>query len=225
MTFANDSLNPVFADRAYTYKVITPPAITPISVDEVKSFAKISTSADNDLISVLISSAVEYAEQLTKRDFITRTYRTFRDHFPEPYLGFCDMHPHRAFKIRKSPLQEILQITYIDQSNNTVVVDPSIYYYTEEDDYSSLINNPGKSWPGDSLERLQAIQIDFNSGYGDTGDSVPATLRNALLMHVTFLYENRGDCEEICSGSAKCGPSSTPSSSKSIYLQYRIENL
>ena len=231
MTFANNSLDPNFANRAYTYKVTSAPATTPISVDEVKSFAKISTTADDTLIAILINSVVTYAEQITRRDFITRTYRTFRDRFPGSFKGYdqflSEVTPdsgNYGFELRRSPLQEIVQVSYMDTVGSTIVVPSTDYYNTEEDDFSVLLTRPSKSWPTDAADQLQAIQIDFKAGFGDNPADVPAALRNALLMHVTFLYENRGDCSDICGGAA-CGPSSTPSASHSIYLQHRIENL
>jgi len=238
MTFANNSLGQIFADRGYTYKVTVKPAKTPISRDEVKTFAKIRTTTDDALILILINAAVRYAEQITRRDFITRTYETFRDLFPGTFQGFHHgfnsfsehINPfgdsgNFGFEIRKSPLQSIEEIKYLDTAGATIVVASTVFYNTVEEDYSSVLTVPGKTWPTDAEERLQAINIKFKSGFGDDPEDVPDDLRDALLMHVTFLYENRGDCEDVCNGSSGCGPKTTPSASKAIYLQNRIENL
>lgn len=238
MTFANNSLGSNFAERSYTYKVTIAPSVTPISVTNVKQFAKITTSTDDTLIATLINAAVSYAEQFTRRDFITRTYDTFRDLFPGTFQGFHhgfhsfseNINPLGAsgnfgFEIRRSPLQSITQIAYIDTTGATIVVPSTVFYNTLEEDYSTVLTLPGQIWPTDALERLQAIKITFKTGFGDAADDVPEDIRQALLMHVTFLYENRGDCEDVCEGSSGCGPKTTPSTSKAIYLQNRIENL
>lgn len=223
-----------FAERAYTYKVTTPASVTPISIANVKAFAKITTSTDDALIATLIKAAVRYAEQITRRDFITRTYETFRDLFPGTYQGFHSFNGHISpfgefgnfgFEIRKSPLQSITKVEYTDTTGATILVASTVYYNTVEEDYSTLLTLPGQSWPTDALERLQAIKITFKSGFGDADTDVPEDLRQALLMHVTFLYENRGDCEDISEGSSDCGPKTTPGASRAIYLQNRIENL
>jgi len=227
MTFANNSFNPIFADRAYTYKVTSPPGVTPISVAEVKSFAKITTSSDDALIAIMINAAVEYAENFTRRGVITRIYETFRDLFPGHYQGYghsvSQVSPlgggqNFGFEIRKSPLQTIDEVKYLDTAGATIVVPTTVYYNTVEDDYSTLLSLPGQSWPTDEAEQLQAITITLKTGFGDAATDVPDDIRNALLMHVTSLYENRGDCE-----SGSCG--SIPSLAKRIYLQNRIHNL
>jgi uncharacterized phiE125 gp8 family phage protein len=38
-----------------------------------------------------------------------------------------------------------------------------------------------------------AMQIDYLAGYGDTGDTVPAPIKHAILLLTAALYESRGD--------------------------------
>lgn len=225
MTFANNSLSPIFADRAYTYKVTVKPTVTPISLAEVKSFARITTSSDDALITTMIEAATTYAEEFTRRDFITRTYETFRDLFPGDFQG---THASRqqvspfndsgnfGFEIRRSPLQSIESVKYVDIAGATIVIPSTVYYATVEDDYSTLLTQINQSWPTDALEQLQVITIEFKTGFGDAAADVPSDIKQALLMHVTSLYENRGDCD---------GCTNIPCAAKQIYKQNRIENL
>ena len=225
MTFANNSLSPIFADRAYTYKVTAPPEVTPITLSEVKSFAKISTTTDNSLITMMIEAATEQAEKFTRRDFITRTYKTFRDSFPGDFQGLRSM-VHRVnaftdsgnhgFEIRRSPLQSIESVKYIDTTGAVIVIPTTVYYSTLEEDYSTLLTQQGQSWPDDEAEQLQVITVEFKTGFGDEATDIPGDIRNALLQHVTWLYENRGDCDD---------GTNIPPAAKRTYLQYRIENL
>tara|TARA_R110000772_G_C13310322_1_gene440408 strand:- start:15382 stop:16062 length:681 start_codon:yes stop_codon:yes gene_type:complete len=226
MTFSNNSLSPTFADRAYTYKVTASPATTPISLAEVKAFAKITTTADDALITMMIESATDYAEKFTRRDFITRTYKTFRDNFPNTFLGSPSSNLQNSpfndsgnfgFELRRSPLQSIESVQYTDTAGATIVIPTTVYYAPLEDDYSSLLTQIAQSWPSDALEQLQAITIEFKTGFGDNAADVPSGIRQALLMHTLFLYDNRGDCG--------CDDESIPQSVRRIYLQNRIENL
>ena len=227
MTFSNNSLSPIFAGRAYTYKVINTPDTSPVSLAEVKSFAKITTNSDDPLICMMIESATAYAEKLTRRDFITRTYRTFRDSFPGDFHGqylsglqvnHLNGAGNHGFEIRRSPLQSIESVKYTDTVGAVIVIPTTDYYATLEEDYSTLLTQIGKSWPSDALDQLQAITIEFKTGFGDDAADVPSDIKQALLMHATFLYENRGDCG--CDDGANIPPAA-----KRIYLQNRIENL
>ena len=226
MTFSNNSLSPTFADRAYTYKVTAAPATTPISLAEVKAFAKITTASDDAIIQMMIDAAIDYAEKFTRRDFITRTYNTFRDSFPNTFLGNPSSNLQNSpfndsgnfgFELRRSPLQSIESVQYTDTAGATIVIPTTVYYAPLEEDYSSLLTQIAQSWPSDALEQLQAITIEFKTGFGDNATDVPSDIRQALLMHSSFLYENRGDCG--------CDDASVPSAAKRIYLQNRIENL
>lgn len=37
------------------------------------------------------------------------------------------------------------------------------------------------------------VQVIYTTGYGETPETVPAPIRNAILQYAAFLYENRGD--------------------------------
>ena len=229
--------------RAYTYKVTTPPAGLPVTLDIFKSHIKRPSgpSSEDDLLTLYLGSAVEYAEGFTRRDFIERTYQTFRDFFPRPEqnegyyqngiipsftsAGVFSGDSNVGFEIRKSPLRSVVDITYIDATGTTGVVVPStVYYPTLEEDYSEVVANDGQDWPEDILVALQAIQINFTCGLAADSTEFMANhpkLTVAILDHATFLWANRGDCGSGCGD----GSSSVPSSSRSAYLQCRIENL
>lgn len=207
--------------RDYTYDVTSPPAQTPITLAEAKQQLRITGTAEDALITQYIQAATNYAENFTRRDFITRTYRTYRDCFPS-YYGFYG-YGNVGFEIRRSRLQSIVQISYLTESG-TSIVSPSVYYNTLQSDYSWVLSNPGQSWPDDAEKKLQSIFIDFTCGYGDNPSDVPEDIRVALMEIVTALNENRGDCSgDACSANTCSGLA--PGSAKSTLLQRRIENL
>lgn len=47
--------------------------------------------------------------------------------------------------------------------------------------------------PVQTVEERTADYIVYTAGYGDTPESVPAPIRNAIMQYAAFLYENRGD--------------------------------
>jgi uncharacterized phiE125 gp8 family phage protein len=48
----------------------------------------------------------------------------------------------------------------------------------------------GESWPTHKTA-LDAVQVEFTAGYGDTADTVPATARQVVKLLLSHWYENR----------------------------------
>ena len=220
--------------RDYTYTVTVPPANLAISLDMVKNYLKITNTAQDALLTIFIEAATDYAEKFTRRDFITRTYETFRDFFSDtisegyytfgqnPSLGVAAITGtgNVGFELRRSPLQSVEQIQYLSSGVQTTVP-AAIYYNTIETDYSEVLSVEDGDWPEDADRRLQAITITFKTGYGDDDTDMPAWVTEGILQHVANMWANRGDC-------SGCGDSSgllVPTTAKLLYLQNRIENL
>lgn len=199
--------------KAHPYKLITAAAVTPISLIEVKNFLKLDASdtSEDTLITMFIEAAVDYAERYTRRDFINKTYITYRDSFED------------AIEIRRSKLQSISFVKYYDTSDALTTLSSAVYAFTDEVDYSSIYLAPDQSWPlTASYNRLQPIQIQFVAGYGSAATNVPSMLRISLLQHVANMYENRGDC----SSGAECDCAGTlPAQARPIYNFYKIKDI
>ena len=50
-----------------------------------------------------------------------------------------------------------------------------------------------KSWPSVSLQVVNPIVVRFVAGYGVAGSNVPETIKQAILLLIGHLYENRED--------------------------------
>ncbi len=224
--------------RAYTYKVTVPPATLPIDLATVKGYLKVTSTSDDALITSLIESATDFAEKLTRRDFITRTYATFRDFFPrwcdsEGYYAcgflpvirtntFTTFGGNTGFNLRRSPLQSVTSVQYL-VDNVLTPVPTTIYYNTLETDYSEVLTLQDQLWPENGDIRLQAITITFISGFGNAPANMPDWIQTGLLQHIAMMYENRGDCMDA-GGGCDC-LRFLPATAKALYLQNRIMNL
>lgn len=217
--------------RAYTYKVTTQPVNLAVDFAALKDHLKVTDTRRDTLIRVYAKSAIDYAEKFTRRDFITRTYTTFRDFFPGfsegYYQTFNTVSPtglsfggNVGFEIRRSPLQSITNIKYF-VSDVLTTVDSTIFYNTLEEDYSEVLTVDSASWPDNADVRLQAIQIEFKSGFGDEDTDMPGWISEGVFNHVADMFANRGDCGISGDGTGKF----LPPISRMLYLQNRIENL
>lgn len=223
--------------RAYTYRVTVEPAVLPIELATVKSYLKIPVlnTTDDALLTVLMGAATTFAEGYTKRDFITRTYETFRDFFPrwcqsEGYYT-CGSVPgffsnlssvvggNLGFELQRSPLQSVTSVEYL-VSNVLTAVASTVFYNTIEEDYSEILTLADQEWPDDADRRLQTITVTFLTGFGDTAADMPDWVTTGLLQHIAMMYENRGDCIDATGGCA-CAQF-LPITAKAIYQQHRI---
>ena len=167
--------------KAWTYKVTTAATSTPVSLAEVKTYLKITGSADDALLTQLIKAATDFAEDYTKRSFINRTLTTYRDEFTD------------EIELRRSPLASVTTVKYLVDGSLVTVAD-SVYYNTLETDFSVIALEDGQSWPTGGDVRQQSVEIIFVAGFGADSTSVPEDIRTAIMQHVAALNENRGDC-------------------------------
>ncbi len=193
---------------AFNYKLIDAVDALPLTVAEVKLYLRVSNTADDALIEELIETASLCCESYTRRVLITKTFRTYRDCWLRPYI-----------ELRKSPLQSIESVKYYDTENVLQTLDASNYYTTDEPDYYSKILYTQDATLPSLYKRLQAIEIEFKAGYGDTADDIPADLKLAMKQHIAMMYENRGDCAD-----ATCS-NMLPATAKNIYNKYKIQEI
>lgn len=208
--------------RAYSYKVTVDPTGPAVSLDTVKLHLgiPITNTFFDALLTIYVDAATSYAEGITRRSFITRTFQTYRDYFPDIYYGAEGYYYDQGIELRRSPLQAIIDIQYFSGGVLTTV-DPTIYYGTVEDDYSEVLVVDGQQWPSDLDRRMQCIEINFLAGLGDTDSDMPGWVTAGILNHVSMMFNNRGDC-------GACGDTTgnlIPTNTKSMYLSERIENL
>src|SRR5689334_22352804 len=99
--------------------IVTPPGSEPVTLQEAKDWCRGPTSADDTLITSLITVARRYVEKITSRALITQTWDYWLDCFPGsnwymlrtvmPALWDC-----WELRVPRPPLQSISSIKYID---------------------------------------------------------------------------------------------------------------
>ncbi|MGD9276245.1 MAG: head-tail connector protein [Candidatus Pacearchaeota archaeon] len=195
-------------ERAYSYHIITPPATTPVTLAEVKEHLKLdpTDTSQDTYLTFLIKAATKFGEDYTRRIFINTGFRTYRDFFE------C------CIKLRRSKLQSLDLYEYLVDSLFTTVTS-TLYYVTDEVDFSKIVLKNDQHYPIDIDEQLQAIKIEFTAGYGTSETDVPDDIRLALLNHLAAVYENKGDCDQASIMKL------LPATSNAIYQMYRIYDL
>ena len=218
---------PIVSSGAASYFVTVPVGTTPVTVAEFKAWAKITNTAEDALITLILQRVTEQAELYTKRDFINKTYVTYRDIFGDggenpsfagyPAMNYA-MSLNTPISLRRSQLQSVTSVKYYSD-NVLTTLSSAAYYIIRKQDFGMIQSVDGAAWPLVD-DRNQAVEITFVAGYGATAASVPPSLRSALLAHANQVYANRGDCDVDSPDSCSC--SLAPSAAKSAYNQFRI---
>lgn len=202
-------------EKAYSYEIVTPALAPAVTLAEFKAYAKITNTAQDTTLQIILDSAIAFGESYTRRVFVTTEFKTFRDEF---------LFRSNTIELRKSRFIAISTngFQYFDKDNVLVDVDPTIFYTTEEQDYSKIVLLNDEDWPEDLTEDrpLQNVQITFTAGYGDTAATVPQELRIAIMAHALHVVKNRGDCAEC-----KCEGDNLPPEARMIYKKFKIREI
>lgn len=150
--------------------LVTPPRVEPVSLAEAKNHLRADSdlTADDFLITQLISSARRFAEAQTARSFISRSYRLVADSFPNPmmlspYYGEVFSWPPNAFKLDRGEVQQVSSVRYQDMSGAWQTVDPTLYVAETSGMPARVAPGFGKVWPP-SLPQLGAVTVDYLAG-------------------------------------------------------------
>lgn len=172
-------------------RLITPPAVEPITLAQAKTHLRVDDTAEDDLISALISASRTYCEKHTGRAFITQTWELVIDQFPAlPLTGIAVPMP---------PLQSVTSVKY-DDTGGVETTLGTIEYEVDTASEPGWVVPVTTGWPTSIFDGINAVRIRFVAGYAPGTDSpidlaanVPASLKAAMLLHIGQLYENRED--------------------------------
>lgn len=184
-------------------KLATAPSAEPLSVSLVKLWLKLDSMAEDSLFDNLIASARAMCEEFTRRSFITSVWDLWLDRFP-PYSrgiwfdGVVQSHYNTlmitsgVIRIPRPPLISITHIKTYNTSNIEATFAAASYLADVYSEPGRVALNDGYSWPTE-LRLTNAINVRFSAGYGATAGDVPAPIKQAMLLVVAQLYEDRGD--------------------------------
>ncbi|EHJ49498.1 hypothetical protein DFW101_3502 [Solidesulfovibrio carbinoliphilus subsp. oakridgensis] len=187
-------------------RIITPPASEPVTLAEMKAWARIDATGDtaadaaNDaLLSSLITAAREEAENLTRRAILMQTLELTLPGFPRWGQGV---------ELPRPPLAAVESAAYFDAGNASVTMDEAAYVVLNASDAvpPSLYPAPGGFWP-DTFRRADAVTIRYTAGWPNAA-AVPENIKTWIKMRVATLWANR---ESIVAGNVSASAVEVPS--------------
>lgn len=146
-----------------------------VTLSDAKAHLRVTSSAEDALITALISAACDFIGEYSGRVLASETWKIME-------TGFFGL-----VKLPKSPVIAITEIGYYDTEGAAHVAVLGDFGLVSGDDWSYLAPNSGKSWPISDTARLDGAWITFTAGY----TVLPAALRQAVLLMVGHYYNNR----------------------------------
>jgi uncharacterized phiE125 gp8 family phage protein len=196
-----------------SYRLITPPAVEPVTLDLAKQQCRVDYPEDDLLIQTYIVAARQYAEKYTNRAFFTQQWELSRDHFPLPRFQttltpeqrydwpfFGSAWDYFAIRLPKPKCISVDSVTYLDLTATKQTLDPSTYYVDTSSEPARLVPAQNLFWPYTQQYLPGSIKITFTTGsYGDGANvnNCPQTIMLAMLLLIGHWYKNRETSTEL----------------------------
>lgn len=138
------------------------PIIEPITLEEAKSYCRVTSSAEDDLFAILITSAREAVEVATGLSLIPKLVTTYFNNVSG------------NFDIPFGPLVSSFALFDMEQDGQQIT---GTNYQLIGDDFPKL-----------SYPKYANLKATYQAGYG----VIPTDLKLAILDQISYDYENRG---------------------------------
>jgi uncharacterized phiE125 gp8 family phage protein len=103
-----------------------------------------------------------------------------------------------AIRLPKPGCVAVQSITYIDLTGTTQTLDPSTYYVDVNSEPARIVPQPGLYWPYSQSYLPNSVCVTYTAGtYGDgvEVDNCPQTIKQAMMLLISFWYNHRDSAE------------------------------
>src|SRR5690606_16988288 len=164
----------------WSLREVVAPVVEPVALEDAKIHLRVDGDEEDAWIRRAIVAAREYCEDFQGRAYTSRTLRLGLERWPSG----------RAIYLPKPPLQAVEAITYTLADGTQHTMDPSLYVVDADAEPGVIHLRPEAWWPSGPLQPGLPIRVAYTAGYGDA-DSVPMSVRQAILLLVGHWYEHR----------------------------------
>lgn len=160
---------------------ITDATVEPLTLSLAR--AQVRADEDNltedDRLTDLITVVRQAAEGSLQRTLI-------ETEFEATFCAFAS-----ALCLERSPLIAVTSVKYLDEAGDLQTLDPSVYTV---DAYATppLVRLAyGQAWPTVQPGMPDAVRVRFTAGYGVDAASVPAPVKQWMLLHLSHYWQHR----------------------------------
>ena len=151
-------------------------------------------TAEDALISSLITTAREFCENYQNRAYITQTWELGLQHFPHGQYDDIEQKQllNGIIEIPKGNLQKIESFKWKNQIGvESTLVENTDYIVSTRGILGRVCTPFRVVFPVGPLYPVDPIIIEFTCGYGDSASDVPGRIKQAMYLLIGFWYENR----------------------------------
>lgn len=180
-------------------KTISVSTVEQITVAEAAAHLRIDAEGspleypENDQLEAFISAARDLCEGLSGLAIVPQVLEVALDQFP---CGYSNWGWASGISLPVSPVRGIVSVTYPDGAGGRTTADPSAYVLNNYEMPSIIYPASDTTWPTLGTPSPTAVRVQFSAGYDLPGGSppdfqLPAAIKNAMLLAIGHLYENR----------------------------------
>jgi uncharacterized phiE125 gp8 family phage protein len=161
----------------YILSLLTPPASEPVTLAEALTQCHADVGVEDDWFTARISAGRQKVEDYIKRSLVTQTW-VLRIEGTIPAV----------MDLPRSPVQELVSVTYQpDARSEGVEVDVDCITLINEGCPARIILPNGYG--------VGVLRVEYRAGY--SVENLPQPLRDAILLYVSYSYENRAGESDI----------------------------
>lgn len=161
-------------------RVVTPPAVEPVSVEEMKEHLGVTLDLDDALIGRLLVAARQYVERYIGAALIETTFEQTLDRFPSAEIA-----------VERGPLMAVASVRYTAaEGGDEMTVAPSDYEVDTASEAGWIVPAFGFTWPR-PMRSVNAIRIRFTAGMAADASGIDELLRSAIMELAAWWYEQR----------------------------------
>ena len=160
------------------------PAVEPITLDEAKAHLRVEHAADDALIASVIITSRLHVEAALGLALITQGWSYFIEAWPKAREIILPLRPVQTLNAIRVYTDDT---TYVTLPANTFALDGA--------GLPARIVRTASTAPARPARATGGIEFNITAGFGPTAASVPAPIRQALLLLVTHWYEHRDPLE------------------------------
>lgn len=160
--------------------LIAPPAVEPVSLDDLKRHLRIDGTTEDLTLTTLGVVARAAVERLAAKAMITQTWRWSFDRMP----------PDGILSLPIAPVQTVTGMRVADGAGGHVAVPGDRLVLDVTDEPARLLVKGPVPAPGVAIA---GIEVDIVAGYGATVEQVPPLLAAAVRLLTAHWYATRGE--------------------------------
>lgn len=156
------------------------PTADPVLLEEVRDHCRVTSHAEDAVMARYLKAAVRYAEERTRRQLITATWKLNQDILGGAWIV-----------LPRPPLQSVTSVKYYDSAGVQQTMSSGDYTVDTASDPGRIVLNYNTTWPGDQRGHVNDAEIIYVAGYGAVSTNVIETIRQAIILLAAQWFENR----------------------------------